>query len=354
MYPIFCLTTSAGDSQAYRDFAAAIDTSIAFVSYVLNAQSVKIRNKVIAGIIDAAAAGSGVTLETLMEAQGRIHKKDLESFERNYQGEIRRILIDELLEAGYEIKFSEYYKAEPNPTNSSFVLELKQPDTDCFVSCDFKIKACPLVKDTDDIDALISSWLDKTISVNFFHKIRLFLAVDNSTVYREIQKKVEDIRIPNDISILLVSPQKRKIINEYMVPRSDEKKTTPLVPHYESKEDWTSCYPIRQIYIKDARSLIADKLMEKDCLIRLIDAGSFQPPDMIGHIQPDFTLAVNRFRRKPFHWAFTLLPLPEDANETAVREEIRAWISKAIVYYYLGGKLDRISLIVDDEQIYSY
>lgn len=138
-----------------------------------------------------------------------------------------------------------------------------------------------------------------------------------------------------------------------MVPRSDEKKTAPLVPHYESK-DWTSCYPIRQIYIKDARSLIADKLMEKDCLLRLIDAGSFHPPDMIGHIQPDFTLAVNRSRRKPFHWAFTLLPLPEDANETAVREEIRAWISKAIVYYYLGGKLDRISLIVDDEQIYSY
>ena len=106
MYPIFCLTTSAGDSQAYRDFAAAIDTSIAFVSYVLNAQSVKIRNKVIAGIIDAAAAGSGVTLETLMEAQGRIHKKDLESFERNYQGEIRRILIDELLESVYAIIFS--------------------------------------------------------------------------------------------------------------------------------------------------------------------------------------------------------------------------------------------------------
>lgn len=185
------LVDKAKGNRAYRDFAAAIDTSIAFVSYVLNAQSVKIRNKVIAGIIDAAAAGSGVTLETLMEAQGRIYKKDLDSFEPNYQGEIRQILINELLEAGYEIKFSEYYKAEPDPTNSSFVLELKQPDTDSFVSCDFKIKACPLVKDTDDIDALISSWLDKTISVNFFHKTRLFLAVDNSTVYREIQKKLK-------------------------------------------------------------------------------------------------------------------------------------------------------------------
>lgn len=46
--------------------------------------------------------------------------------------------------------------------------------------------------------------------------------------------------------------------------------------------------------------------------------------------------------------------LPEDTDETAAREEIRAWVSKAIVYYYLGGRLDRLSLVVDSEQIYNY
>ena len=348
------LVGKAKGERGYREFSAAIGTSISFISYVLNGQSIKIRNKVIAGLVNAAADGSGVTLEALMDAQGRIHKKDLDSFEANYQSDIRRILIDQLLEAGYEVEFSEYYRVEHASIDSIIMLRLKLPDSDKFIPCDFKIKTCPIIKTTDDVDGMTSSWLNETIAVNFFQKTRLFLVVDNPVIYQKILEKVEQIRIPNDISVLLVSPQKRIVISENAVPRSDGETAEPLFPEYKADVDQAGYYPFREIYIKEARSLITEKLMGKGCQIWLTDPGSCQPSDQIGHIKPDFTIAVKSSRKKPFQWAFTLMLLPEDTDETAATEEIRAWVSKAIVYYYLGGRLDRLSLVVDSEQIYNY
>ena len=161
-------------------------------------------------------------------------------------------------------------------------------------------------------------------------------------------------RIPNDISLLLVDPQKRVVTSENTVSRSDGEQAAPMFPPYETKVDWIKCYPFREIHIQEARALIVEKMMAKGWLIWQIDPGNFQPPNQIGHIRPDFTLAVKTPRRKPFYWAFTLLLLPEDTDEAAAREEIRDWISKAIIYYYLGGKLDRLSLVVDNEEIYNY
>lgn len=170
----------------------------------------------------------------------------------------------------------------------------------------------------------------------------------------QVKAKVEQIRIPNDISVLLVSPQKRMVISENAVPRSDGETAELLYSPCETETNWTENYPLHELKIREARAIIAEKLMGKGSSIHLIDAGNFQPQDKIGAIQPDFTFAVNSSRRKPFHWAFTLMSLPEDADATAAREKIRAWVSKAIVYFYLGGKLDRLSLAADNEKIYNY
>ena len=350
---IYLVGKAKGD-RGYREFSSEIGTSISFLSYVLNRNSFKIRPRVIMAIANAAAAQSGVTLEDLMDAQGRILRKNLDSFEANCQSDLRRILIDELLEAGYEVEFSEYYQPEQAPINLPVMLRLKHTDTGEFTDCDFKIRACPIVKSTDDVDAMISAWLNETIAVNFFQKTRLFLVVDNPEIYQKILKKVEHIRIPNDICLLLIDPQKRKVISENPVPRSDGKTANPLFPPYKSDEDWSECYPFRELHIKEARALITENLMRNKGKTYLIDPGNYQPQDKLGHIQPDFTIAVTYPRRKPFQWAFTLLLLPEDTDKVAAQEEIRAWISKVIVYYYLGGKLDRLSLIVDNEQIYKY
>ena len=351
---IYLIGKAKGD-RAYREFSEAAGVGITFVSYVLNGNTFNIRSKNIAGLVNAAVPKSGVTLDVLMDAQGCIHKKNLASFNALYRSNIRRILIDELLELGYEVKYSEKYHPEQDPVKGTVMLELRKSGADEFLPCDFKIRTRPIVKSQDHYNAELTSWLNETIKLNFFQKNRLFLVVDNPIVYQKLLKKVEKLRIPNDVSLLLVDPQKRMMISENSVPRSDGEQAAPMFPPYVESADWTKCYPFREIRIREARALIADKLMTKGWLIWLVDPGDFQPPDQIGYIHPDFTIAVKTPRRKQsFYWAFTILLLPEDADEASAREEIRAWISKAIVYCHLGGKLDRLSLVVDNGTIYNY
>lgn len=351
---IFLVEKAKGD-RSFREFSAAVNTSIAFVSYILNRHTIKINKKTIAGLVNGAAAESGVTLDVLMDAQGRIQKQYLNSFEQNYRGDIRRILIDELMGAGYTVEFGENSLSAPDPSCSSFTLQLHRSGETVPLFLDFKIRICPFADKQPDIEALISSWLDETVAVSFAmeKENRSFLVVDNPILYQKILEKVGAIRIPNEISILLVSPQKRKVISESMIPLSGERKTTKLFPQYEAPETEPGSYPFADIYLTDVRSLLADQLLGKGYAVRFVGVEGLQPTEEIGKIQPDITLAIEGRRRKPFHWAFLLLPLPEDADTAEVKSEIRNWISGAIVYYYLGGKCDRLSLVVDNEQIYN-
>lgn len=348
------LVGKAKGNRGYREFATEIGTSPAFLYYVLNGKSLKIRPNTIAGLVNAAAAQSDVTLEGLMDAQGCIRKKDFDSFDANYHSDIRRILIDELLKSGYKVAYAEKYDPERDPTDAPVMLWLRHPGTDEFITCDFRIKTCPIVKTTDNVDEMISLWLNETVRGNFSRKDRLFLVIDNPDVYQKMRIKVEQLRNSNDITLLLVDPQKRMVISENTVSESDGGQSTLMFSPNEIEVDLTNCYPFREIQIKRARALIVEKLLAKRYLIWQIDPENFQPPDQIAHTQPDFTLAVKSPGRKPFYWAFTLLLLPRDADETASREKIRAWITKSIVYFYMGGRLDRLSLVVHNKVIYNY
>ena len=351
---IYLLEKAKGD-RSYREFSEATGASTSFISYVLNGNSFKIRPNTIAGLVCGAAPKSGVTLEEFMNSQGWVHKKDLPSFNAVYRSNIRRFLIDELLEMGYAVEYSEKYSPEQDPVNGTVMLQLRKPGTDEFMPCDFKIRTCPIVKAQEHYNTMLTSWLNETVKSNFFQKNRLFLVIDNPTVYIKLLKKAEKLRIKNDISLLLVDPQERKVISENPITKSEGWEAAPLFPPYKADPDWIKNYSFRVVRIREARALIADKMMSKGWLIWLIDPGEFQPPDQIGRINPDFTIAVKtRLRKQVFYWAFTLLLLPEDADEAAVREEICVWVSKAILYHYLGGKIDRLSLVVDNEVIYKY
>lgn len=238
---IYLVGKAKGD-RGYREFSSEIGTSISFLSYVLNGNSFKIKANTIAGLVSAAAAQSGVTLDNLMDAQGWIHKKDLDTFEADYRSNIRRILIDEFLEAGYEVAYSEKYHPERDPTNTPVMLQLKKPGSEEFITFDFKIRTCPIVKATDNVNAMITFWLNETIKVNFLQKNRLFLVVDNPAIYQKILKKVERVRIPNDISLLLIDPQKRMMVSENTVPRSDGEQAAPMFPPCGTEVDWTSFF----------------------------------------------------------------------------------------------------------------
>lgn len=103
---IYLLEKAIGD-RSYREFSDAAGVSQSFLSYVLNGKSIKIRIDAVAGLINAAAPKSGVTLEEFMDAQGWVHKRDLPSFNADYRSNIRRFLIDELLELGYAAEYAE-------------------------------------------------------------------------------------------------------------------------------------------------------------------------------------------------------------------------------------------------------
>lgn len=351
---IYLLGKAKGD-RSYREFSEAAGVSKSFLSYVLNGKSIKIKADTIAGLVNAAAPKSSVTLEEFMDAQGWVHKKDLGAFEADYRSYIRRFLIDELLELGYTAEYAEKYSPEKDPIKGTVMLQLRKPGTDEFMPCDFKIRTRPIVKAQEHYNAMLTSWVNESVKANFFQKNRLFLVVDNPTVYKKLLKKVEKLRIKNDISLLLVDPQERRVISENPITKSEGWEAAPIFPPYKADQNWIKNYSFRDVRTREARALIADKMMSKGWLIWLIDHSKFQPPDKIGHINPGFTIAVKtRLRKQVFYWAFMLMFLPEDADEAAAQEEVRAWVSKAIVYHHLGGKIDRLSLVVDNEVIYKY
>ena len=88
---IYLLNRAKG-KRSLREFAAVSHTSAASICRILNGTTIEMGNDLAAGFVYGADPDSGVTLERMMDALGRVRKQDVPIFERNYKEDIKRIL----------------------------------------------------------------------------------------------------------------------------------------------------------------------------------------------------------------------------------------------------------------------
>ena len=241
-----------------------------------------------------------------------------------------------------------------------FTLEIIPPQAQAPITCEFEINTFPLLNIQPDDMKNISSWMNHAIAMNFMRQndCRQVLVVDNPVVYQQMLELIRSIRVPNEIAVVLISPQERKVSEEYIIPLTDFREAeslfrisdkpgeSPEVPKNESY--------FQQIYKKDCRGILTNELLHQGYRIRYLDEEDSLSGYEESWIQPDFIYYLGGKQSRPTSWGFVLQKFLETDETVSTERSIHEWVCRAFAYYYLGGKLSKLSLIVDNEKAWQY
>jgi len=218
------LVMRAMGSRSRRQFAEDLGVNVSSVSRILKGQVNEISPQIIAKIAFYAAPESDVTLEQLMEAQGMIDPKDRAVEISRYEDKCRRILVDALLKSGYSVKY------EPNTRSDEVRLR---------IISDFKLRTDALGTDNSlwmmeckifSQNSILpqgtgrsSIWMDTAMA--YYYRggkaSRISIVVNAHELFEFMKHRLEELTIPNEISVILVSTKEGRVIDEYIAPLTD-------------------------------------------------------------------------------------------------------------------------------------
>ena len=132
----------------------------------------------------------------------------------------RRIIVDALLRKGYQVHYegrnsiiSPFIQIDPD-----VVMEIRKPG-ESVSRYVFNIKS--FQKKADKAEALqnIGDWLTKTMAYYYQggYMSRFSLVLDDREVYDDVVDMLKHITISGEISLLLISPEKNKILDEFII-----------------------------------------------------------------------------------------------------------------------------------------
>ena len=138
----------------------------------------------------------------------------------------RRIIADTLLQKGYQVQYEErnaiiapFIQIEPDA-----VMKIRGQGRDPYRWA-LKYKSFPNQSDNSESLQYIEEWLTKTMAYYFQGGCisRFTLILDNQDVYNIVVDMLKHIMIPSEISILLISPGKNIILDEFILPQKFSK-----------------------------------------------------------------------------------------------------------------------------------
>lgn len=354
---IHLITKIQGD-RGIMDFASAIGTVSRIQLFrIYKKRNIELRDTTIAGIISAQLPESNVSLDAFMEAQGKIRKDKLDEYKKIRNIELRQILEYSLILAGYEINTKEENKTKRSEENdhSKFSVRIHQQSQKEY-TWNFEIRSFPFTgKKTDyssDINMLLSHLV--TVSVQDRDVNRFSIIIDNELVYRELKEKAKTIRLPNEVSIILISTIHRKVIEEYVIPLSREKKINNLLPEPVIPARVTMDYSLEEKYKIDSCSIILDDLLENGYTIRHANSKKKVSLFSFINLHPDYSIYVTGDDSKSVPRTFFIKNVSDYLNYSLISPSIHDWLLQTIAYFYTGrfGDRDKISLVVDNSKIY--
>lgn len=223
--------------RSKRKFADDLGVNVSSVSRISNGQVNEISPPLLAKIAFYADPNSGVTLDQLMEAQGLINSNEREKLSSRYGEECRRIMVDELLRRGYSVNYGS--QSEFNDIQkqlfADFVIKtnaLGSDDARWIVECKMMSQYSMLPIGT----GRSKIWIDSAMAFYYCggKAGRISLIVDNRAVFEQMKTRMSELTVPNEISVILISTNQGKVLDEYAVPLTDDRK--PIYPITDLQE----------------------------------------------------------------------------------------------------------------------
>lgn len=348
---IYLISTAKGDCN-FRDFAAAAGTSAPSISRIFKGSTLCLGHEIIAGFAAAAEASGAFDLDMLMEAQGWVKKDLIDDFWAKEHRIIRQIITDELLSSGCIIE------SKVHGRESKFSVQLKESDENG-IFWSFTSLLYPLEKKSDLAIANACKWLEWIKAVD--NTSRQSLIIDNDVIFRKIVRNFSKRKIDQSLSVILVSIQQRRVVDEFIIPAEDgagiQRIMSPLRIFEPLKSKPTRKMPtnnpetiIPQLRCDDCRRIIADALLRKDFQIQYEGRNSIISPFI--QIDPDVVMEIRARGGNASRWVFNIKSFPKKTNNLEALQNIGNWLTKAMAYYFQGGYMNRFLLVLDDQNIF--
>lgn len=215
------LVKAAMGNRSMREFAQTMGMNQSNLSRILNGKVTEIRPYTLANIALEASPESGVTIEKLMKAQGLTIPEERDPIKKRDRGESHKIITDELLLRGYNVKLEKYYSPKELGTILAGTYAIK---TDALPGKEDWIFMDKLVKFYSRVSiALIEGWIDGAMALYYrgLKAKRVSLVVDSDDLFRGMKILMGRIKVKDEISVILVSMDEGKVLDEYVMPLED-------------------------------------------------------------------------------------------------------------------------------------
>ena len=229
------LVVEAMGMRTMRQFADDMGVNVSSISRIVSGKTTEISDFLLAKIAIYADPDSGVTLEKLMDAQGKSAGITEKYLSKKFAEDARRIIADSLLKTNYSVN---YYQGPSdksydfgiitdalNKQNGIWLFECKKRSFRYKVSVNY--------------DKEVFEWLRKAAFTYYCgEKVdRITLVIDNDSIYNYAVKLFSDYTIRDSISVILVSTDLGRVVDEYVIPLTDSRKAVRVFNHSDSDEE---------------------------------------------------------------------------------------------------------------------
>ena len=352
---IYFIAAAKGDGS-YREFAAAAGTSAISISRILRGNTVSIGHDILAGFAAAAESSGAVDLDMLMEAQGWIRKEKAEDFWIKENNIVRQIITDELLSG--ENVLSLVNKNETSGNESEFTLKIKEANSKETLWF-FETQIYPLEKNYSSVKEKIHRWLDKANAEETAD--RHSLVIDNEFIFKELVKDLSKEKSGRYLSVILVSIQQRKIVDEYILPPKKGRHPQGIISKHRLFHS-IKAKPPKKLYTKDpdtiipqlncddCRRIISDSLLQDGFQVQYEGRNPIIMPCL--QINPDVVMDLWKDGRDQNRWVFNIKSFPKKSDNSEALQYVDEWLTKTMAYYFQGGYMSRFTLVLDNRDVF--
>ena len=170
---------------------------------------------------------SGITIEELMDAQGLVDK----NIYKRYEDNCRCMIADVLLKKNYSVAY-------PNGNNQNYSFDF-EIITDAIPNGNgrwlFEIKMPTPYSHSPTGVEKTKIWLNNAMALYYSGENagRISIIVNNRTVFEQIRELMSHYKIPDEISVILVSTEKQKVLDEYVMSLSDGQEAKRVLADYQ-------------------------------------------------------------------------------------------------------------------------
>lgn len=216
------IVSDAKGGRSMRQFSEDLGVNVSSISRILSGKVDSINKELLAKISVCSAADSHKTLMALIDAQGLAFRQDVPKAISKYTNTCRRILADELMIRDYSVTYGNTLQP---PTVGheifDFVFETNalSQSTGRWM---FDVKLIP----DGNVQMYISRTMDTFSRYMAYYYCggsadRITMIINQQEMFDILKRRYQDVQIPNEISVILISIEAGCIMDEFILPTTD-------------------------------------------------------------------------------------------------------------------------------------